>query len=263
MRLHVSADSRTPWRVVVTVKSMRRLPAFVTAATMLAGALMTFSMTSASADVYDLQADDRPIESDSCKYVRVTAEHDHGAGADVYVDTEVWSAGKNVGSLSLYNSGGYLRGRYYHCPYLDGIGKFRVGPSEVTVFTDEWEDIEYTDHSRTYYEAKQGTRVHYIKATRKGSTVTVKARGKFYAIGDGWTAISSKYEAKSNRGKNAFRLQRRNANGTGSWKTVKSARPPKGKTVTFKTKAKRTYQWRVVSIETQRSFPSKSKTVRK
>lgn len=231
---------------------------------MLAGAMISLSMTSASADIYDIEADDLPIVSESCRYVNVTAQHSHGAADEMLVDTEIWSGGSNVGSVLLENDGGYLTGRYYHCPYLDGVGTFRLGPSEVSVWTEDYERVaEYIDQSRGSYTAKQGARVRGIKATRKGSTVTVKAKGQFYGIGEGWTPMLRKYQSKANQKRAAFRLQRRNANGTGSWKTIKSARAPQGKTVTFKAKAKKKAQWRIVSVETKRTFASASKVVRK
>lgn len=248
---------------------MRRFPILSTAAAVLAGVLIALSPSPASAydgypDVWGLTAADRVINSDSCRYVKVTARTNLTDDDILSVDTEVWSRGKNVGSVSLdYAGSGRLAGRYYHCPYLDGIGKFRLGPTEISVWDEDYNADSFMDYSRGHYAAKQASRITAVTASRSGKTVTVKAKPQYYAIGYGWNPITTAGLTEAARQDKYFKLQRRAANGRGPWKTVKPARAPKGKTITFKAKAKKRFQYRITFKETVWTFPSKSRTVRR
>lgn len=249
---------------------MRRFALLATAASVLAGVLIAITGASAnaddsSADVWGLRGSDRTINSGSCRYVTVTGYTNIASDDLMMIDTEVWHAGKHVGSVSLdVTSPGRLRGQYMHCPY-EGLGRFTLGPSEVSVWTDDFDLTSHMDYSKGSFVAKQAARFTKVKASRKKSIVTIKSNPQYYATGfdGGWTPISQANTAKKHRNKTVFRLQRRNANGTGTWKTVKTSRAPKGKTLTFKVKTKKKAQYRIVFNETAYTFQSISRGVRR
>lgn len=121
------------------------------------------------------------------------------------------------------------------------------------------------DYSKGSFTAKQASRFRGVKASRKGSTVTIKTNPSYYATGwdSGWYPSSAANHRNASRNKTAFRLQQRSANGNGSWKTVKTAKPPKGKTLSIEVQARKRAQYRIVSNETRYTFPSTSKIVKR
>lgn len=247
---------------------MRRIPVLATTVSLIAGAFLTVSGTTAHADnsyydIWGIRGADRVINSDSCRYVTVTASTNINPDDLLSVDAEVWRGSENVGTVSLdHTSAGRLRGQYYHCPY-EGVGTFRVGPSEISMWTNDYDLNSHMDYSKGSFVVKQASRIRGVKSSRKGSTVTIKANPQYYATGwdSGWTAINTDSTDKPK--KKVFRLQRRNANGTGSWRTIKRAASQKGKTLTLKVKASKKAQYRVVFNETRYTFSSTSKVVRR
>ncbi|MFS0885362.1 hypothetical protein [Aeromicrobium sp. 179-A 4D2 NHS] len=249
---------------------MRRLPILATAATLIAGVFLAISSAPSNADdpsydVWGIRASDRVLNSNSCRYVTVTASTNINPDDLLSIDAEVWRGSENVGSVSLsHTSAGRLRGQYYHCPY-EGVGTFRIGPSEVSVWSGDFDLTSHMDYSKGSFVAKQAARFTKVKASRKGKVVTVKANPQYYSIGwdSGWRAAKASEFQTSVRKSSHFRLQRRNANGTGAWRTVKGAKPPKSKTLVFKVKTKRKYQYRIVSNETTTTFAGTSRGVRR
>lgn len=249
---------------------MRRIPALAAIISLIAGAFLAISGTTAHAeggyDLWGLSGTDRVVKSGSCRTITVTASTSIPASYGPRADVEVWLRGDYIESLTLRSAGsGSLRGQFTHCPSLDGVGRFRLGPSEVTFSDDDFNDYAFEDNSKGYFDAKQASRFTKVKSSRKGSVVTIKSNPQFWGSvpPEAWFPSKREYTTKKSRNKAAFKLQRRNANGTGSWRTVKRAKAPKGKTLTFKVKAKKKAQYRVVSLETDRTFSSTSKVVRR
>lgn len=229
---------------------------------------MSMSAPSASAasgyDLWALSAANRVVSSTACRYVKVTARTNAPDGDNLLATTEVWLDGEFIDEVVLRSAGpGRLAGNFRHCPREHYVGEFRLGPSEVE-YLDEHDLVEaFVDNSRTRFKAKQAARFTAVKAVRKGKTLTVTARPQFYGIGNdrtGWAPATQKYRRGKYKTNTAFRLQRLTSTG---WKTVKTARAPKTKTLTMKVKAKRSARYRLVSNETLRTFSQTSKTFRR
>lgn len=83
---------------------MHRVPVFVAVAGLIVGAFLAVSGTTAHADnghddVWGIRGTDRVINSDSCRYVTINASTNIDEDDLLFVDAEVWRAGKNVGSV--------------------------------------------------------------------------------------------------------------------------------------------------------------------
>ncbi|GAA3526244.1 hypothetical protein GCM10022196_02950 [Aeromicrobium flavum] len=169
------------------------------------------------------------------------------------------------------SSRGRLTGTFDYCPrYTDGtVGKYHLGESEVLYYDADGNDLgEFIDTSRGYVTIKQSARFVGVKAKRKGKTVTVSARPQYWSIGaygevGNWSSANWANNSKSNRLKKQFALQRRTANGRGTWRTVKRVVPPKGTTLAIKLKARKRFQYRIVSTGTARTFATTSRVVRR
>jgi hypothetical protein len=116
----------------------------------------------------------------------------------------------------------------------DGLGAFKVGPTEVSAYTvdaeDNFELFDYVDTtSKTFYV--RGQAKAYLGAKRSGSKVTLTATAKYYNP----TAYGySKYSPKK------AKIQRKTSTG---WKTIKTIDLKSGKaTYTLKNSKKATYR---------------------
>lgn len=247
---------------------MRRLFVLATAATVTAAASVALAMP-ASADLdgtEDLSAltgTGRVIRSESCGYVEVTANLNMRPGEVHLMETGVWLRGRKVGDDIKWNqvASERWRGSFHHCPLLHGVGTFRVGPTTITTLDEDFVAHSFVDESLAYVDVKQAARVRAFTASRSGSKVTFKARPTFYAAGSGWRPMKRQQSARWGAGSKAFHLQRRPVNRPGAWRTIRRAKSPKGKVVTFTAKAKRTFRYRIVSPETSRTFSARSATL--
>lgn len=255
-----------------SVAHMRRFPFFVTVASLIAATFLAFSSAPSNADnatydVWGIRGADRVISSDACRRLAITASTNISRSDFWEATTEVYLRGEYIESVDLsYESAGRLRGYFWYCPGYNYVGEFKVGPTEVSVWPDEADyKTVFMDSSKGSFKAKQAARFTKMKASRKDRTVTIKTNPQYYSVGDdsGWYPGNAANHSKASRKQTAFRLQRRGANGTGSWQTIKTARPPKGKTLTFKVKAKKKAQYRIVSNETRYTFAKTSKVVKR
>jgi hypothetical protein len=168
----------------------------------------------------------------------------------------------NVRYVSLdadVTSGGYIKNylffdedtssiRLQMCPF-HGLGAYKIGPTEVSGLTDDYESFDYVDNtSKTFYV--RGQAKTYLKASRSGSKVTLTATAKYFnpdAYG------YSKYSPK----KAKFQVK------SGSkWKTIKTVNFKSGKaSYTLRKSSKATY--RITFGKTSKVTGATSSSVRK
>src|SRR4051794_29962389 len=125
-----------------------------------------------SVDLYNLRSPGLHVNSGSCRDVTITANTTAGPDIEeVDAEVDVWLGGKNVGTASLSASAdpSHLRGTYFYCPGLDGVGKFRLGDTQLSWFDTDFNDGSRVDGSRGSMTIKQATRGH-IAASRRGRT---------------------------------------------------------------------------------------------
>lgn len=77
------------------------------------------------------------VRSGSCVKVPVTYRHGGGLLDSVNVSSEVWKGSSYVGTVDAWKSDSIDRvdGSYFWCPYLDGLGTFRIGRT-----TGDWQN---------------------------------------------------------------------------------------------------------------------------
>jgi hypothetical protein len=202
-------------------------------------------------DIYNLASPGLRIVTGSCRYIPVTARTtapDYVADVDATVD--LWRGGSYKDNVTLHRDTmdpQLLVGRYYFCPGIDEPGTYRLGETEVS-----WNDADYTldgtfiDETTSSMVAKQATRA-YLSGTKSGSLRTIKARAQYF--GAGFDSQWYHYP-KGTR----VNLQRRAANGTGTWRFVTSRRTDARGAVVFQVRAGKAFAYRVVAAGTARSW---------
>lgn len=153
------------------------------------------------------------------------------------------SVDSSISQLSLsadVTRGGYLVNHVFFdgdststrlqvCP-LEGLGAYKVGPTDVSAFTDDYEFFNYVDYTtRTFYV--RGQAKAYLKASRSGSKVTLTATAKYFN--------PDAYEYSTYSPKRA-KLQVKSGS---TWKTIKTVDFKSGKaSYTFRKPSKATYR---------------------
>lgn len=249
---------------------MRRLPITTALVSLIAGLVVSMSASPASAATYDVwavkQSKPYTIKVDRCVNIVLTARTSIPQDEFLGMTSDVWLGREKVGELRNWDhvGNGTLRGTWFYCALSDGIGKFRVGPHLVEHRPDFWADVvKFDDFTNGTFTAKQGARFKSVKASRKGKVVTVSAKPQYFHAKDPygtWEPLASRNLSKADRSKKIFKLQRLSGK---KWKTVKTAKPGKSSTVTFKVKSSKKATFRIVSVETGKVFSATSKTVKR
>ena len=125
------------------------------------------------------------VRSGGCVKVPVTYRHDGGLLDSVNLSSEVWKGSSYRGTVDVWesNSNGRLDGYYFWCPYLDGLGTFRI---ERT--TGEWQsygDLVWDDAADQFLDNDAaGT----VRSSRTVSFVAKQSQS--------CTVVSSKWAKK-------------------------------------------------------------------
>lgn len=205
-------------------------------------------------DVYAVEVGDLRVNSGSCRSIPITLRHDIPY-LDVSADVEIWRGSRYIDSEYLFDGGyGYLTDHLQHCPYSDGLGKFRAGPSDVEWASSDYSfSDEFRDSTTGSFTVLQDARVKNVKAKRKGKKITITGKSTWYSVSASrWVADPKGWK---------LRLQRQTK--SGSWKTVKSLRSKKGGKFTVKTSRSSRASYRVVSNASTTTWSGVSKTFRK
>lgn len=232
---------------------MRRPVAAAASLLIAASGAMLITATPAHAagafDLYALHSPGLHVNSNSCRDVQVTAKTtaDPTQVEDIWATVDVWRGNKQIDNLDLEPVNGdvdQLAGQYYYCPYLDGVGRFRLGSTEVEWYDVNYNDTSFVDDTTGGMVIKQATRDKF-SATRSGARRTFYSHASFFAVGYGWSHFPKGYRVT---------LQRRPADGSGAWKSIQSQRTNKRGNTTYIVRAAKKHQYRVVRPSTTRSW---------
>lgn len=226
----------------------RALVASVAAILLAIGPAVSAEAASMSFDVTKLSASNLVISNDNCKYFNVYLKYKKKNVDSWTVDSEI--AGRYGYTTEAY-FGNYTspstKDRNMICPSLDGLGKYRIGPSEVSVDNDySWD--AFTDHTKGYFYVR-GKSYASLSSKRKGRTVTLTSSTKVYHP-EHYGKI--KYNPKVK-----FQVK------SGSkWKTLKTVTAKKGKAV-YKAKSKSKRHYRVSFSQVSWATGATSKSVKR
>lgn len=186
-----------------------------------------------SFDVTKLTADNLVVSDSNCKYFNVYLKY-RSSGTDSWtVMPEIIGRHGYAGDLffaSTFRPNDVDRGMV--CPSSDGLGKYILGPSEVTAENysgDYYDHYAGTDHTKGSFYVR-GKAYASLSTKRSGKTVTLTSTTKVYSPED--------YGKVNYNPKVKFQVK------SGSkWKTIKTVSAKKGKaTLKVTSKGKKTYR---------------------
>ena len=226
----------------------RALVASFAALALSVGPAVSAEAASMSFDVTKLSATNMVISNDNCKYFTVYLKYKKDNVGYWSVDSEI--AGRHGSTTEAY-FGSYknpsTKDRNMICPSLDGLGKYRIGPSEVSVDNDySWD--AFTDHTKGYFYVR-GKSYASLSSKRKGRTVTLTSSTKVYHpehYGKIKYSPKVKFQVKSGS----------------KWKTLKTVSAKKGK-ATYKVKSKSKRYYRVTFSQVSWATSATSKSVKR
>ncbi|WP_181276122.1 hypothetical protein [Brevibacterium oceani] len=231
----------------------RALVASIAAVALAVGPEVSAEAVSMSFDVTKLSASDMVISNSNCKYFNVYLKYKKKNVDSWSVDSDI--AGRHGSTTEAY-FGNYTspsnKDRVMVCPSLEGLGKYRIGPSEVDM---EYVDADYdthwdarTDKTKGYFYVR-GKTYASLSSKRSGSTVTLTSTTKVYN--------PEKYGKVNYSPKVKFQVK------SGSkWKTLKTVTAKKGK-ATYKVKSKSKKTYRVTFSQVSWATGATSKSVKK
>ncbi|GAB3519608.1 hypothetical protein [Arthrobacter monumenti] len=165
-------------------------------------------------EVTGFTANNMVFSSSDCKYNTVKVKRTVSSSVeDFYIDTDVTRNGyiKNF----LMFGGSDVSERMLICG-SDGLGAYKIGPSDIFGYKSNYDFLDYTDRTaKTFYvrgKAKAG-----ISSARKGNYVTVNVSARYY------NPSAYKYSYYSPTG---VKIQRKTTSG---WKTIKTVSLSSGK----------------------------------
>ncbi|UVI36563.1 hypothetical protein [Brevibacterium spongiae] len=211
----------------------RALVASIAALALAIGPAVSAEAASAKFDVTKLSADNVVVSDWNCKKTNVYMKH-RKSGVDSWnVSTEV--RGKH-GLATWANYGTYgsaTKDRVQVCPSIYGLGKYTLGPSEISAYgystSNGWGEVEEPDYTKGSFYVR-GKTYASLSSKRSGSTVTLTSSTKVYN--------PERYGKVNYNPKVKFQVK------SGSkWKTLKTVTAKKGKaTYKVKSKSKKTYR---------------------
>ncbi len=234
-------------------------------ATVLASILAfgTLSATPAQADpgdpfeVWGLTGPGLHVNSGSCRNVTVNAMTNAALDYQtIDAEVDVWRGAEHLGSASLSRVGqsNRLRGTYYYCPWLDDVGLFRLGDSEVSWerYDDDfnyYESGSFVDTSRGSMVLKQSTRLA-LSGKRQRQLRKFRANGSYFGI-EQWYRFPK-----------GVRLSlQKQPSGAATWQWVKTAKTNRKGVAKFRVKTRAVYRYRVVMSATSRSWGATSRVL--
>jgi hypothetical protein len=195
------------------------------------------SASSRPIDITGYKVSDQVVTSSYCRKVTVTMttkkQKDYKESS---IDVDVTRGRDLVGWVS--SSNGKSLSRLQICPWLDGLGKYTVGPADVFAgYTkhDSWGSYtdykDYTDNTKKSFYVRAKSKAS-LSSSRRGRTVTLTAKASSLNLDwdeyRAYNPASAKLQVKSGK----------------TWKTVKKVKLSKGKaTVKVTSSAKKQYRF--------------------
>lgn len=206
-------------------------------------------------DVTKLSAKDIVVSDWNCVNTDVDIETKKSKVDDWFADVEV-SSKKGYETSAYFGTGeSTTKDRVQVCPGLSGLGKYTLGPSEVSAYYygNEADDYDYGQVERADYTKGsfnvRGKATASVSAKRKGSYVTLNATTKRYDP-DSFGKVSYNPKVK-------FQVK------SGSkWKTLKTVTAKKGKS-SYKVKSKGKKTYRIAFDQVSWATGAASKSVKK
>jgi hypothetical protein len=210
----------------------------------------TASADIAAANVTRFRTTNVSVASLGCKYVPVTMS--------VSIDPSVWWADITTHIYRGSTEVGYSyfqpnqRDTWFWCPYLDGYGTFRLGPSEVAAHRD-YSTTTATDRTLGYVKVKaRGTEV-ITGSSRSRGVVTITARSSLFNQNVGgysrWAGARVTFQ---------YRLTP-----TAAWRSVATVYANRSGLATKRIAAPTVRYWRAVLAEGAQVFGMASPQVRR
>ena len=216
-----------------------------------ASASVSATVDKQGVDVTKLTAKSIVVSSYHCKNTEVTMSRKQAKWVDEWsVQADVTRGGNQVTMAFFDADGDKSRTKVQVCPWVDGVGKYTIGPSSVFANSDDylksWYGTDWTKGSFYVREKSYAT----LKASRRGSKVTLSLAAKRYSVDR---------DEKVNYSPKKVQIQVKSGK---KWKTIKTVNLKKGKAkVTIKKKGKASYRY--VIKQTSTVAGATSKTVKK
>ncbi|HCG56545.1 MULTISPECIES: hypothetical protein [Brevibacterium] len=213
----------------------RALVSAIAAVALIVGPAVSAEAAGTSFDVTKLSADNVVVSAWDCKKTNVSMKHKKSKVDDWDVETKIYGKHGLSDWADFSSYGGSTKDRISICPTSDGLGKYTLGPSEISAYYyggydyDEYGEVERADHTKGSFYVR-GKSYASLAAKRSGKTVTLTSKTKVYN--------PEKYDKVSYSPKVKFQVK------SGSkWKTIKTVTAKKGKaTYKVKTTSKKTYR---------------------
>lgn len=210
------------------------LSAFAAAAALVVGGFVSVAPANATSyvsfDVTRLSARDLVVKDWQCQNTTVRMSHSEHNAYSWWVDTSVTHDNSHVSSALFSDSGNGSRDEAQVCPSLHGLGKYRVGPSDVSAHSYGYDDSLYdTDYTMGTFYVRALAKTQ-ISAKRSGKKVKLTVKAQRYNPD---TYKYSRYNPKAT-------IQVKSGK---KWKKVATVQLRNGSaTKTVKTSSKRTYR---------------------
>jgi hypothetical protein len=209
-------------------------------------------------DIANLRASDIRVTSGACVQTVIQASgYDWDGFDDVSASAQIWKGSTFVDEQRVSGPLGIIFGSFLWCPSLEGLGKFRVGPTAVSWSADNYTTSgQFQDSSTAYFVAKQVARFSRFKVSKAGKKRTLTARARYFSVKDSaWVSAR-----KGTR----IQVQRHPANKkSGSWRTIRTAKVGKRGTISITTKAPKPYLYRISYAGDSKTWSAQSAIVRK
>ena len=196
------------------------------------GPAVSAEAASASFDVTKLSADNIVVSDWNCKKTNVYMKYKKKNVDDWDVETEIHGRHGYMNDAYFSDYRTKSQDRISLCPDEGGLGKYTLGPSEISASYDGDSYIDYyerPDYTKGYFYVR-GKSYASLSTKRSGKTVTLTSTTKVYN--------PERYGKVNYNPKVKFQVK------SGSkWKTIKTVTAKKGKaTYKVKTKSKKTYR---------------------
>lgn len=214
------------------------------------GQAPTASADDTRANITSFSVRNVSVASLGCKYVPVTARVSLGAG--VYgadITTHIYRGSREIDYALLLEN---RADTWLWCPYLDGYGTFRLGPSDLSIYTN-YGNYAAIDRTTAYVKVKaRGTEV-IMGSSRSRGVVTITARSSLFNQNTGgysrWAGAKVTFQ---------YRLT-----STAAWRSVATVYANRTGLATKRIAAPTVRYWRAVLAEGAQVFGAASPQIRR